>query len=388
MTTSPPITDDAAAAGAPALPEVPPRTAGVLTVDLAAIAENYRRLKAAFQHRGVAAVVKADGYGLGAGRVAPALVHAGARSFFVAQLDEALRLRPLLDRCHPALSLYVLNGLMPGAEADYADNKILPVLNSLGEIEAWSRFARRREQALPAAIHLDSGMCRLGLPPDEVARLRGEPGHLQGIVPTCILSHLACAEEPGNPKNAEQLVTLKAALTALPRAPVSFCNSSGIFLGPDYHFDLGRPGVALYGVNPTPAVPNPMRPVVRLQAKILQIREIDAPQTVGYGATHRATGPARIATVAAGYADGYLRSLSSRGHAWVAGHRVPVVGRVSMDLLALDVTAVAPEAVRPGDWAELINAQQDVDAVAREAGTIGYEILTSLGARYHRVYLD
>jgi alanine racemase len=207
-------------------------------------------------------------------------------------------------------------------------------------------------------------------------------------VPVCILSHLACAEEPGNPKNAEQLAAFKAALTALPRAPVSFCNSSGIFLRPDYHFDLGRPGVALYGANPTPGAANPMRPVIRLQAKILQIRSIDAPQTVGYGASHRARGPARIATVAAGYADGYLRSLSSRGHAWVAGHRVPVVGRVSMDLLALDVTAVAPEQVRPGLWAELINAEQDVDAVAREAGTIGYEILTSLGARYHRVYLD
>ncbi|WP_340117938.1 alanine racemase [Pelagibius sp. 7325] len=371
-----------------ALGQVPPRVAGVLTVDLAAIAENYRILKAAMQQRAVGAVVKADGYGLGAERVAPALVKAGARSLFVAQLDEALKLRPVLDRCHPALSLYVLNGLMPGAEADYADNNILPVLNSLGQIDAWAAFARSRDKVLPAAVHLDSGMCRLGLPPDEVEALRADPGRLDGIVPTCVLSHLACADEPQHPKNAEQLAALKAALTALPRAPVSFCNSSGLFLGPDYHFDLGRPGVALYGVNPTPAAPNPMRQVVRLQAKILQIRAIDAPQTVGYGATHRATGPARIATVAAGYADGYLRSISSRGHAWVAGHRVPVVGRVSMDLLALDVTGVAPEKVQPGDWADLLNGEQDVDALAREAGTIGYEILTSLGARYHRLYVD
>ncbi|MPZ11187.1 MAG: alanine racemase [Kiloniellaceae bacterium] len=385
MTTSPPTTDPAPSA---ALSGIPARAAGVLTIDLAAIAENYRRLKSAFQQRAVAAVVKADGYGLGAEQVAPALIKAGARSIFVAQLDEALKLRPLLDRCHPAISLYVLNGLMPGAEADYADNTLLPVLNSLGEIEAWSRFARQREKALPAAIHLDSGICRLGLPPDEVARLRAEPARLEGIVPTCILSHLACADVPAHPKNAEQLAALTSALTALPRAPVSFCNSSGIFLGPDYHFDLARPGVALYGVNPTPDAANPMRPVVRLQAKILQVRAIDAPQTVGYGATHRATGPARIATVAAGYADGYLRSISSRGHAWVAGHRVPVVGRVSMDLLALDVTGVPPEKVQPGHWAELVNAEQDVDALAAEAGTIGYEILTSLGARYHRVYLD
>ncbi len=388
MTTSPITTEaagpqslDAALAGAPA------QAAGVLLVDRAAIADNYRSLKAAFLEKAVAAVVKADGYGLGAEEVVPALVKAGARSFFVAQLDEALKLRPLLDRCHPAIALYVLNGLMPGSEALFADNTILPVLNSLGEIAAWGAFARRRETALPAAVHLDSGMCRLGLPPDEVERLRADPGALEGIVSTCILSHLACAEDADDPMNARQLAYLRQALTALPRAPVSFCNSSGIFLGRDYHFDLGRPGVALYGGNPTPAAPNPMRPVVRLLARILQIRAIDAPQTVGYGATHRATGPARIATVAAGYADGYLRSISSRGHAWVAGHRVPVVGRVSMDLLALDVTEVAAEAVRPGDWAELLNAEQTVDALAAEAGTISYEILTSLGARYHRVYL-
>ncbi len=388
MTTSPITTEaagpqslDAALAGAPA------QAAGVLLVDRAAIADNYRSLKAAFLEKAVAAVVKADGYGLGAEEVVPALVKAGARSFFVAQLDEALKLRPLLDRCHPAIALYVLNGLMPGSETLFADNTILPVLNSLGEIAAWGAFARRRETALPAAVHLDSGMCRLGLPPDEVERLRADPGALEGIVPTCILSHLACAEDADDPMNARQLAYLRQALTALPRTPVSFCNSSGIFLGRDYHFDLGRPGVALYGGNPTPAAPNPMRPVVRLLARILQIRAIDAPQTVGYGATHRATGPARIATVAAGYADGYLRSISSRGHAWVAGHRVPVVGRVSMDLLALDVTEVAAEAVRPGDWAELLNAEQTVDALAAEAGTISYEILTSLGARYHRVYL-
>jgi len=392
MTTSPTTTESGAGAAVraeldAALAGVPAPADGALIVDRAALAENYRRLKAAFLEKAVAAVVKADGYGLGAAEVAPVMVKAGARSLFVAQLDEALKLRPLLDACHPAIALYVLNGLGPGTEAEFADNNILPVLNSLGEIEAWSAFCRARGTALPAAVHLDTGMCRLGLPLQEIEALRARPEALEGIVPTCILSHLACAEEPDNPKNAEQLATLKQALTALPRAPVSFCNSSGIFLGRDYHFDLGRPGVALYGVNPTPAAPNPMRPVVRLLARILQIRAIDAPQTVGYGATHRATGPARIATVAAGYADGYLRSISSRGHAWVAGQRVPVVGRVSMDLLALDVTGIAPDAVRPGDWAELLNAQQDVDALAREAGTIGYEILTSLGARYHRVYI-
>lgn len=366
---------------------VPAGAAGALIIDRRAIAENYRRLRAAFQEKPLAAVVKADAYGLGVAEVAPVLVREGARSVFVAQLDEALTLRPLLDACHPAVSLYVLNGLMPGTEADFVDNDILPVLNSLGEIDAWRDAARRQDRALAAAIHLDTGMNRLGLPKSEVETLRDAPERLQGIVPTCVMSHLACADDPQHPLNAAQLETFRAARQSLPAAPASLCNSSGIFLGRDYHFDLGRPGAAVYGVNPTPGAPSPVLPVVRLQARILQVRAIDAPQSVGYGATHRATGPARIATVAAGYADGYLRSISGRGRAWVDGQQVPVVGRISMDLLALDVTDVAPDAVRPGQMIDLLGPQHGVDALAQEAGTIGYEILTALGRRYHRTYL-
>ena len=385
MTTSPTTTEDSAAS--PKESDLPARAAGALTVDLRAIAENYRRLKEAFRGRPLAAVVKADAYGLGAAKVAPVLVKEGARTVFVAQVEEALALRPLLDACHPAVALYVLNGLMPGTEADLAENNILPVLNSLGEIDAWRAEAARRETALPAAIQVDSGMNRLGLPGDELAVLGKTPERLEGVVPTCIMSHLACADDPQHPLNAAQLAAFRAARRILPPAPASLCNSSGIFLGPDYHFDLGRPGAAVYGVNPTPGASSPVLPVVRLRARILQVRAIDAPQSVGYGATHRATGPAQIATIAAGYADGYLRSISGRGSAWVDGQEVPVVGRVSMDLLALDVTKVAPEAVRPGRMVDLLGPQHGVDELAREAGTIGYEILTSLGRRYHRTYL-
>ena len=198
--------------------------------------------------------------------------------------------------------------------------------------------------------------------------------------------HLACGDEPDHPLNRQQRDTFAAALARLPAAPASLAASSGIFLGPDYHFDLVRPGVCLYGVNPQPGHPNPMAPVLQLQAKILQIRDVDTPQTVGYGATHRFAGPTRVATVAAGYADGYPRSLSGRGTAHFRDISVPVVGRVSMDLITLDVTR-APEA-RPGEMVDLIGPHHDVDALAAEAGTIGYEILTSLGRRYLRHYVN
>jgi len=209
---------------------------------------------------------------------------------------------------------------------------------------------------------------------------------LAGTIPVLTMSHLLCAEEADNPANLRQLKAFEAAIARLPKAPASLANSAGIFLGEDYHFDLVRAGVALFGINPTPGKANPMAQVVNLKGKILQVRWIDAPQSVGYGATYKAERPARIATVAAGYADGALRSLSNRGKAWAAGREVPVVGRVSMDLLTIDITELNPDALGPGDFVELICAEHDIDALAREAGTIGYEILTGLGRRYHRTY--
>lgn len=385
MTTSPSSSDSKRTTSSEA--DIPATAAGALTIDLAAVAENYRRLRSAYLEKPLAAVVKADAYGLGAAQVAPVLVKEGARSIFVAQPDEAIALRPLLDACHPALSLYVLNGLMPGTEAACVEHSLLPVLNSLGEIDAWRAEAGRRGRPLPAAIQVDSGMSRLGLQPADLETLQAAPERLEGIVPTLVMSHLACADEPQHPQNARQLSAFRAALQTLPGAPASLCNSPGIFLGPEYHFDLARPGAAVYGVNPTPSAPNPVLPVVELKARILQVRGIDAPQSVGYGATHRATGPARIATVAAGYADGYLRSLSGRARAWINGHEVPVVGRISMDLITLDVTGIAPDKVHPGAMVDLLGPQHGVDDLAREAGTIGYEILTALGKRYHRTYL-
>ena len=359
------------------------RAGAVLTVDLGAVRDNYRRLRAALPTARSAAVVKADAYGLGMARVAPVLAAAGARQFFVAHLGEAIELRGVLG---DGPEIFVLNGLMAGAEADYPAHGLVPVLNSLAELDSWRGLAERTQRRLPAALHLDTGMNRLGLPAAELARLADEPARLDGIELAFVMSHLACADQPGDPLNARQLTAFRAARARLPAAPASLANSSGIFLGPDYHFDLARPGVALYGVNPTPERPNPMRQVVRLQGKILQLRDIDAPQSVGYGATHRAAGPARIATVAVGYADGYLRTLSNRGSAFIGGKKVAVAGRVSMDLITLDVTSVPRAAAHPGALVDLLGPDHDLDALARQAGTVGYELLTALGQRYHRLY--
>ena len=359
------------------------RAGAILTIDLDALAENYRRLCAELNGVPCAVVVKADGYGLGLTRVAPALFRAGARSFFVAQLGEAIALRGALPE---AAEIYVLNGLAAGPAAEFQAQRVVPVLNTLGEVADWQAAARQAERTLAAALHIDTGMSRLGLPASELDALAAEPRRLEGIELGHVMSHLACADAPEHPLNAAQLAEFRAARARLPAAPASFANSSGIFLGADYHFDLGRPGVALYGVNPTPGRANPMRQVVRLQGKILQVREIDAPRTVGYGATHRAAGPTRVATIAVGYADGYLRSISNRGSAWLGNQRVPVVGRVSMDLITLDVTGTAPESAYPGAFVDLIGPELPADDVAADAGTIGYEILTALGQRFHRVY--
>ena len=352
-----------------------------LTIDLDAVAANYRLLAERAAGAECAAVVKADAYGLGMARVAPALAAAGCRGFFVAHADEGAALRALL----PEVDIYVLNGARPGDGPVFAEHRLMPALNDLGHIEDWARIGRE-QGPLPAALQVDTGMSRLGLPPDEIERLAAEPERLADIPIRLVMSHLACAEEPGHAMNAAQRDEFLALRARLPPAPASLANSSGIFLGPDYHFDLVRPGAALYGVNPCPGEANSMAPTVRLEARILQVRDVDRPKSVGYGAAHRVTSPARIATIAIGYADGYLRSLSDRGHCHVGGVKVPVVGRVSMDLVTLDVSAVTPDRARPGTRVDLLSDRHTVDDLAAEAGTIGYEILTSLGRHHHRRY--
>jgi alanine racemase len=353
----------------------------ILTIDLDALAANYRLLSNRAAPARCAAVVKADGYGLGVEPVAQTLVAAGCSTFFVAHLDEGVALRMILK--DQEADIFVMNGLMPGTESAYRVYRLFPVLNDLGQIERWGRNCGEYGEH-PAAVHVDTGMSRLGLPPQELKTLIAEPQRLDGFELRCIMSHLACADTPSHPLNRQQQSDFAAAIAQLPQATASLSASSGIFLGADWHFDMVRPGVSLYGSAPVPGEDNPMAPVISLTGKILQIREVDAPQTVGYGAAHRFTAPTRVATVAAGYADGYLRSISSRGVAYVGDTAVPVIGRVSMDLITLDISSVP--AAQPGDDVELIGPHHDVDALAAEAGTIGYEMLTSLGRRYRRRY--
>lgn len=355
------------------------RAVSILEIDLGAIAANWRLLAARVGGpERAAAVVKADAYGLGAARVAPALAAAGCRRFFVATLDEGLVLR----RALPDAEIAVLNGLMPPRPALFVRARLLPVLNDLSQVALW----RRSGGGAPAMLHIDTGMARLGLARDERARLAAAPELMSGMTLAGIVSHLACAAAPEDPMNEAQRQAFAAALARLPRVPASLSASSGIFLGPAYYFDFVRPGAALYGVNPLPGMPNPMAQVIRFQGRILQVREIDRAETVGYGAAHRMGRAGRIATVAVGYADGWLRSSSHRGSVGLAGRRVPVVGRISMDLLTLDVTGIDPMVARPGALVDLIDADHGVDAAAAAAGTIGYEVLTAIGRRALRLY--
>jgi alanine racemase len=363
------------------MPSDPATRAGaILEIDLAAVASNWRLLAAKAAPAVCAAVVKANGYGLGSAPVARALSSAGCRRFFVATLDEGIALRAALGE-EPQIAVF--NGPLPGLAPEFVAPHLTPVLNDPGQIEAWAALAAPGKPH--PIIHLDTGLSRLGL---SVAEFEDCLDRIAAMGADTLISHLACAETPAHPLNAEQHACFVAARQRLPAMEASLAASSGIFLGPAFHFDLVRPGAALYGVNPRPGAANPMRPVVHLVAKIVQVRKIDRGKPVGYGAAHIMDGPGLLATAAIGYADGWPRSLSHRGCGWLAGKRVPLLGRLSMDLATFDVTAVPPAELYPGNLIELIGEHYGVDDAAADAGTIGYEILTALGARHHRVYRD
>lgn len=359
------------------------RAGAILTIDLAAVRANYRLLR---QHGGGAAcagVLKADAYGLGMAQVAQALVAEGCTVFFTAHLDEAIRLRGIVPG---AATIYVLHGPMPGHGEACLAHDLVPVLNDPAQIAEWRALAARRGRRLAAAIQLDTGMSRMGLAPGDLAHLRGDAQWLAGIDLRLVMSHLACADEADHPLNALQRQRFEAARALFPGVPASLANSSAVFLGRDYHYDLLRPGVALYGVNPHPGRPNPLTAAVSLAARVVQVRTIEAGAIVGYGARYVAPGPRRIATLGIGYADGWLRALSGRPHGFVDGVALPLIGTVSMDSVTLDVSALPAGRLTPGSTVDLLCAQQTVDDVAAQAGTIGYEVLTRLGSRFERCY--
>nr|WP_307826562.1 alanine racemase [Microvirga arvi] len=363
---------------------------GVLHIDLDALAANWRILRDNAGDAETAAVVKANAYGTGIEKAVPALGKAGCRTFFVAHLGEAVRARAVA----PDAAIYVLNGLFSDTCATYAAFDLRPVLGSFEEIEEWAGFCRAQSQKLKAAIHVDTGMNRLGLTVPQGLTLKDLAG-LNDFETALLMSHFVSAEESDNPLNGEQIEAFQAVRATLPGIPASLANSSGIFLKDKPHFDLARPGYALYGGNPTPDRSNPMRPVVGLEGRIVQLRWVEADHTVGYNGRWIALTKRRIATISIGYADGYPRSSSARGKsgdellagmALVAGQRCSFAGNVSMDLITVDVTDVPEAEVKRGDTVTLIGGELTIDEVGRRAGTIGYEILTGLGARYARTY--
>lgn len=369
------------------LPDEPRDPAGaIITVDLDALIANYRQLRALASGAEVAGIVKANAYGLGLEAVSRALAHAGCKTYFVADAAEGANLRAIF----PDAPIYVTHGLIAGAGADYRAHGLWPCLGSLAEIEEWRQEAKAAGRALPAALHFDTGLSRLGFDAAETARLLDDRApQLAGIDVKLVMSHLACSDEPEHTLNAHQFDRFKAIRTVFADVPASFANTAGVLLGADYHFDMVRPGYGLYGGRPVEGQPNPFRPVVRVEARVLQIREVAAGTTAGYGATWVATGPRRLATLSFGYSDGYMRSLASArggGRVHVAGHDAPVAGRVSMDLLTVDLTGLPEGAVRRGDLVELIGPHVTLDEVADRAGTIGYELLTRLGDRAKRHY--
>ena len=367
-------------------PEAETGQTAVLTIDLDALAANYRKLRERAGTAECAAVVKADAYGLGMAKAAPALWRAGCRTFFVATLAEAQALRNLL----PEAVIYVFAGLMPGTAEAFRSSSLRPVLNSPDEIKEWAAYCESIGEKLPCAVHIDSGMNRLGLSPAEVDAA-AEAAPWPALELSLVMSHLACADDPSHEKNEAQRRLFDRLRARLPQAVASLANSAGILLGPDFAYDLVRPGIALYGGHPQRRGENPFRAVVHLKGRILQIREVQPGETIGYGATRTVRKPARIAVVAVGYADGLFRALSAADgedglSVYLGPHAAPILGRVSMDLITVDVSHVPEAVARRGAWVELLGPSVSAHTVALHAGTIDYEVLTSLGQRAARRY--
>lgn len=363
-----------------------PMTApGLLTIDLGALAANWRALARRDSPSACAAVVKANAYGTGIEASAPALLEAGCRTFFVAHVEEGVRARAALGP-HPRV--YVLNGLEANADpVDYSAHGLSPVISSPGELARWQGFAAGRYGAPSFALHLDTGMNRLGF--SSLAEMRAATGRYGVAGADLLMSHFVSAEEPNNPLNGVQIARLEAARAAYPGLPLSLANSSGLFLEPTPAFDLARPGYALYGGNPKPGAPNPMRPVVTLEIAIQQTRWIEAGETCGYNSQWTARRRTRLATILAGYADGLPRGAGAvdgreGAEVSIAGRRCALVGRMSMDLCIADVTDVSEDEARPGARAQFFGPDIPLDEFASRSGTIGYHVLTSLGARYQR----
>jgi len=370
------------------VPAVATGYGGRLTVDLAALRRNWQALDKVSHGALTGAVVKADAYGTGIVQASRALYQAGARFFFAATPDEAVAVRAALpEDSH----IFVLDGLFPGAAPLYVGERLMPVLSSLPMLEEWLQACLARNEALPAALHFDTGMNRLGFRLNEASIVRRMIDQL-GYAPQMIMSHLACADQPAHEKNRTQLALFTSVMAQFPGVPASLANSAGLMTGRENHFQMVRPGIALYGGRAVMGRRNPMSAVVTLEAPILQIKDARTGESVGYGATQTLARDSRLAIVALGYADGFLRSLSSSnqrggGRVVVRNQYAPLVGRVSMDTIIVDITEL-DDVPLPGEMVEILGPNISVDDHADVANTIGYEILTSLKGRYSRSYVD
>ncbi len=370
-------------------PDNPALAGARLTIDLGALADNWQMLSGRAGNAECGAAVKANGYGLGIGPVAGTLWAAGCRTFFVAVPQEGLHLRNIL----PDAVIYVLNGLFEDAGPELSAANLRPALGSPDEVHDWARLSRDHGRRYPAALHVDTGMTRLGMTLKEADQLTRRPDLLQAFEPTLLMSHLACADDADHPLTARQLAAFQTVRAAYPDLPASLANSAGTLRGADYAFDLVRPGIALYGAEALNGSDNPMKTVVTLESRIIQVRTAPKGAAVGYGATQTLQRDSRLALLSCGYADGYHRAAGAGdakpgARAHLAGFDLPLVGRVSMDLIAVDVTDVPVDVAHRGAWVELFGENVPVDEVARHASTIGYELLTGLGARLARRYLS
>lgn len=371
------------------VPARPEGLCGRLTIDLGAIVKNWKILGRVSSGALVAAVVKADAYGTGLVPTATALANAGARFFFVATPDEGFQLRQALPDVH----IFVLSGLFPGAASFYLANRLMPAIASVPMLEEWMDICLAHNEAFPAALHFDTGMNRLGIRLGDTGMVRDKLADF-GYLPQMVMSHLACADQPSHEKSRTQLALFQTVLAQFPGIPASFANSAGLMSNREYHFQMVRPGIALYGGRAIGGKPNPMAQTVRLEVPVLQVHQGRTGETVGYGATHSVDRESRIAALGIGYADGFFRALSASstkpgGRAAFRGRMLPIMGRISMDLTTIDVTDLGPDAPRPGDFVELLGPHISVDDQAEVAGTIGYEILTALRqGRYERIYIQ
>ncbi|MCV6546617.1 MAG: alanine racemase [Cohaesibacter sp.] len=377
---------------APSLPLAPNNEAisgASLNINLAALQDNYTFLASKSSSAQCAAVIKADGYGIGLEQAATSLWDAGCRTFFVAVPQEGIRTRAVLEEA----TIYVLNGLFgPDCPAIYAAHELRPVIGSLAELEDWQNYCKDQGRALACALHFDTGMNRLGMGMEEAQKISQNPDHSDWVKIALIMSHLACGDEPMHPLNTQQLDRFRAIRALFADIPASFANSAGIFLGPDYHFDLLRPGIALYGGQAVGSHPNPMQCVATMKSRILDIRYVPQGHSISYGAAQITKRDSRIGILSIGYADGYIRAGGSTdahtgAHVWLEGHSVPIFGRVTMDLIMVDLTDLPVGLAKRGMWVELFGTNIAIDDVAASAGTIGYEMLTSLSKRALRSYL-